>query len=312
MKKLKLVGTPVKIYKNSAFITGMFTSALEVAKFEHAKLKTVSGIRGSIKKALRESNAVHSAAGSGALTGANLAKQPPGTFRATFEDKIVLSDLVVCRLWVPVQPKELYNPVLTLLHAPATATAAIATASATTTGAAATEEGAAASAAAGSGPLLMRTTAQLRRALQVPQEVNKDSLYKPVQRVRREFQKLKIPAKLQEALPFASKPKQLQPAKRDSYLARRAAVVVREPEERRAHAAVQRLATLKNLRVEKRKEANLQRRAQKRKAEQKEAEKFSDEHRDRKKQKYREEGKQKAREQQQHLQKNKKHRAAKK
>jgi len=33
MKKLKLIGEPVKIFRNTAFVKGMFNSDLEVAKF---------------------------------------------------------------------------------------------------------------------------------------------------------------------------------------------------------------------------------------------------------------------------------------
>ncbi|KAK5648319.1 hypothetical protein RI129_003211 [Pyrocoelia pectoralis] len=94
MKKLKLIGHPLKIYNKTAFIKDMFNSSLEVARFEGAQIKTVSGIRGQIKKAINK---------------------PEGCFRGTFEDKIKLSDIVFCRTWFKVNVPQFYNPMTTLL-----------------------------------------------------------------------------------------------------------------------------------------------------------------------------------------------------
>ena len=96
MKKLKLVGTPIKIHRHTAFIQGMFTSQLEAAKFEGASVRTVSGIRGTIKKSVK----------AGGIQGLK-----EGSVRASFEDKILASDIVFLRAWVAVDVPHLFNPV---------------------------------------------------------------------------------------------------------------------------------------------------------------------------------------------------------
>ncbi|GAB0093888.1 BMS1 [Sergentomyia squamirostris] len=97
MKKLKLVGYPYEIKKNTAFIKDMFNGRLEAAKFQGAKIKTVSGIRGEIKRSL---------------------KAPEGAVRCTFENKILKSDIVFCRTWFKVDVPKFYAPVTSLMLPP--------------------------------------------------------------------------------------------------------------------------------------------------------------------------------------------------
>ncbi|KAL1468829.1 hypothetical protein MTO96_041237 [Rhipicephalus appendiculatus] len=158
VKKLKLTGNPVKIYKKTAFIKNMFTSALEVTKFEGAALRTVSGIRGQMKKALGN---------------------PPGAFRATFEDKILLSDLVFLRAWTEVPVQRFYMTLTTLLAPDEEKTK---------------WQG-------------MKTVGQLRAERGLHATVLQDSLYKPPERKTFHFKPFGIPRELQKNLPYKDKPK---------------------------------------------------------------------------------------------------------
>jgi ribosome biogenesis protein BMS1 len=103
--------------------------------------------------------------------------------------------------------------------------------------------------------------------------VNKDSLYKPIVRVRREFSKIHVPKKLQESLPFASKPKQQATKNKESYMSKRA--VVLEPEDRKKRAALQMLSTIKKDKVSIRAETQKKRKAEKAKVIARSHEKFA-------------------------------------
>ncbi|PKK28288.1 BMS1 ribosome biogenesis factor [Columba livia] len=201
VKKLKLTGFPFKIFKNTCFIKGMFNSQLEVAKFEGAAIRTVSGIRGQIKKALRT---------------------PVGAFRATFEDKLLMSDIVFVRTWYPVSIPTFYNPVTSLLKP-------------------------AGEKDSWSG---MKTTGQLRHERGIKLKQNQDSLYKPIVREKRHFNKLHIPKALQKALPFKNKPKNLEKKGKTPKDQWRPAVI-REPHEKKISALLSALSTVNNYKIKK-------------------------------------------------------------
>ncbi|XP_042364323.1 ribosome biogenesis protein BMS1 homolog [Plectropomus leopardus] len=204
VKKLKLIGYPYKIFKNTCFVKGMFNTVLEVAKFEGAAVRTVSGVRGQIKKAL---------------------STPPGAYRATFEDRLLMSDIVFLRSWYPVSVPQLYNPVTSLLLP---------------VGQKDNWEG-------------MRTLGQLKHDMGIRNKPNTDSLYKPVVRAQRRFNRLHIPKELQKALPFKSKPKQQQ-AKGKTPRDLQRPSVIREPHEKKVAALLQALSTVHNY---KRKKAHM-------------------------------------------------------
>eukprot|EP01126_Amoeba_proteus_P001557 TRINITY_DN10462_c0_g2_i3.p1 TRINITY_DN10462_c0_g2~~TRINITY_DN10462_c0_g2_i3.p1 ORF type:complete len:501 (-),score=129.83 TRINITY_DN10462_c0_g2_i3:46-1332(-) len=146
VKKLKLIGYPYEIKRKTAFVKDMFNSYLEANKFVGAALRTVAGIRGQIKKAQAT---------------------PPGAFRATFEDKILKSDIVMLRTWYPLHPKKYYNPVTDLL----------------------TPDRA-------SGWQGMKTIFQLRKERNIPIPVLPDSNYRNITRRTSKQLTLKIPKKL--------------------------------------------------------------------------------------------------------------------
>ena len=208
VKKLKLTGTPYKIFRNTAFIRDMFSTSLEIAKFEGASIRTVSGIRGQVKRAL---------------------SKPEGYFRATFEDKVLMSDIVFLRAWYPVKPHRFYNPVTNLLESNAE----------DTTGG--TDEG---------GWQGMRLTGQIRASQSLPTPKQKDSAYKPIERPTRHFNPLRVPRALAAELPFKSQITHMAPQRKQTYLQKRA--VVLGGEEKRARDLMQKITTLRKEKVEKR------------------------------------------------------------
>lgn len=185
-KKLKLIGEPYKVYKNTAFVKGMFTSDLEVAKFTGAKVRTVSGIRGQIKKSVKGPN--------------------EGLFRAAFEDKILMSDMVFCRTWYTLKLDRFLNPIASF-----------------------------------DDYKLIKTTWQLRKKYGIEQPIGNE--YKDVQRPNKRFTPLIVPKKLQQALPFKSRDKVVDETQRAQLIKKENEVVkaLSSDKEKEVRYMVQRL-----------------------------------------------------------------------
>lgn len=200
VKKLKLVGHPYKIFRNTAFVKDMFSNSLEVAKFEGAAIRTVSGIRGEIKRAL---------------------SKPDGYFRATFEDKVLMSDTIFLKTWYPVKVKKFYNPVTSLLLSKHNEWKG------------------------------MRLTGQVRAENNIPTPIEKDSTYKKIEREERKFNPLKVPKLIRKELPFKSQIHEAKPQKKLTYMAKRAVVV--DGDEKKMRDLVNKINTLKRDKEMKRK-----------------------------------------------------------
>ncbi|ABN66231.2 predicted protein [Scheffersomyces stipitis CBS 6054] len=200
VKKLKLVGHPYKIFRNTAFIKDMFSNSLEVAKFEGASIRTVSGIRGEIKRAL---------------------SKPEGHFRATFEDKVLMSDKIFLKTWYPVKVKKFYNPVTSLLLGKHNEWKG------------------------------MRLTGAVRAEQNIATPLLSDSAYTKIERTERRFNPLKVPKSIKASLPFKSQIAEMKPQKKKTYMAKRA--VVLGGDEKKARDLMQKIATVKNEKESKRK-----------------------------------------------------------
>ena len=209
VKKLKLIGDPEEIYKKTANIKNMFNSNLEVARYIGAKIQTVSGIRGIIKKQLNT--------------------KPEGRFRATFEDKILKSDVVFLKTWAPVELNKFYNPII--------------------------EYG-------DKKQKMLRTMNQLRKDYGIKLEQNPDSEYKDIEREERVFPNLVISKNLEKNLPFKKKNKNINDNKEENYHLKKLGLPYKKQiksymttNEKNIYSLMQRLQTLQNIKEKKVKKA---------------------------------------------------------
>lgn len=212
MKKIKLTGAPCKIFKKTALVKGMFTSDLEIARFEGASIRTVSGIRGQVKKAakIEPGDALR-----------RKGESTEGIARCTFEDKVLMSDIVFMRAWVNVEVPTYCNLVTTSLQPRDEMWQG------------------------------MRTMAELRKANNIPIPHNKDSVYKKIERKVRKFNSIEVPRKLQPLLPFKNKPKDRPKSSKGPTIGKIPEIM--NTSEKKTWAAIQQLNLIKHEKTRKEK-----------------------------------------------------------
>ena len=201
VKKLKLIGDPEEIYKKTANIKNMFNSNLEVARYIGAKIQTVSGIRGIIKKQINT--------------------KPEGRFRATFEDKILKSDVVFLKTWAPVELNKFYNPIIEYSDKK---------------------------------QKMLRPMSQLRKDYGIKLENNIDSEYKEIEREERVFPNLVISKNLEKNFPFKKKNKNINDNKQENDHLKKLGLPYKKQiksymtsNEKNIYSLMQRLQTLQNI-----------------------------------------------------------------
>ena len=242
VKKLKLLGRPYRVFKHTAFIRDMFSSSTEVSRFLGASLRTVSGIRGAVKAAITTEG-------------------QDGVFRATFEDKILMSDIVVCRSWAAVPVLPYCAPVQSLL-APDHQWKGL------------------------------RTIRQIRVEDGVPVLGGREGGAGYGQQVRRErkFAPLRVPRSLARQLPFASREKLMPPRASNRRLYAEARMTVRSEAERDMYRLMQQVNTVRGVKDAKRKEQREKQREKWQKQQQQETAKHAQRNREVRKRRYVAEG----------------------